>query len=313
MPVTYNDVFDSYKRLSPFVHRTPVLTSSAIDKLLDCSLFFKCENFQKVGAFKFRGALNAVLQLTKEQKQLGITTHSSGNHAQALAYSAFLHNVQTHIVMPDNSPFVKKAAVKDYGAKITFCPPTLKDRELYMENIVEQEGKTSIHPYDNPHIIAGQGTVALELLEQTSFLDYVLAPVGGGGLLAGTSVSVSKLSSKTKVIGAEPIGANDAQKSFKSGILIPQQNPNTIADGLRTSLGSLNFELISKHTFDIMCVDDSEIIAAMKLIWERMKIIIEPSSAVPLAVVMKNQALFQNKRIGLILSSGNVDLTTLPF
>ena len=308
-----SDILSAHKRIEPFIHRTPVLTSRQLNRIFECDLYFKCENFQKVGAFKFRGATNAVLSLTEEKKKHGVVTHSSGNHAAALALAAGLNGIKAFIVMPGNAPSVKKEAVAGYGASITFCKPTLQSREETCRNIMEKEGATLVHPYDNFNVICGQGTASLELLEDIGDLDVVVAPVGGGGLMSGTSTCVKGINNKIKVIGAEPLNANDAWKSFKTGILTPSVNPLTIADGLLTSLSELTFSIIRKNVDDIFTVNEESIISSMKLVWERMKIIIEPSSATVLAVVKENPGFFRGKRTGLIISGGNVDLSKLPF
>jgi len=308
-----SDILSAHKRIEPFIHRTPVLTSRQLNRIFECDLYFKCENFQKVGAFKFRGATNAVLSLTEEKKKHGVVTHSSGNHAAALALAAGLNGIKAFIVMPGNAPSVKKDAVAGYGASITFCKPTLQSREETCRNIMEKEGATLVHPYDNFNVICGQGTASLELLEDVDDLDVVVAPVGGGGLMSGTSTCVKGINNKIKVIGAEPLNANDAWKSFKTGILTPSVNPLTIADGLLTSLSELTFSIIRKNVDDIFTVNEESIISSMKLVWERMKIIIEPSSATVLAVVKENPGFFRGKRTGLIISGGNVDLSKLPF
>ena len=307
------DIQSAYKRIRPFIHRTPVLTSQQLNRIFDCELFFKCENFQKVGAFKFRGATNAVLSLPAEQKKHGVVTHSSGNHAAALALAATMNGIKAFIVMPENAPSVKKDAVAGYGASIIFCKPTLQSREETCRKIMEKEGATLIHPYDNFNVICGQGTASLELLEEKPDIDTVVAPVGGGGLMSGTSTCVKGLNSRIMVFGAEPVNANDAWKSFKTGILMPSVNPLTIADGLLTSLSELTFSVIRRNADDIFTVKEESIISSMKLVWERMKIIIEPSSATVLAVIMENQDFFRGRKIGLILSGGNVDLRRLPF
>jgi len=308
-----SDILSAHKRIEPFIHRTPVLTSRQLNRIFECDLYFKCENFQKVGAFKFRGATNAVLSLTEEKKKHGVVTHSSGNHAAALALAAGLNGIKAFIVMPGNAPSVKKEAVAGYGASITFCKPTLQSREETCRNIMEKEGATLVHPYDNFNVICGQGTASLELLEDVGDLDVVVAPVGGGGLMSGTSTCIKGINNKIKVIGAEPLNANDAWKSFKTGILTPSVNPLTIADGLLTSLSELTFSIIRKNVDDIFTVNEESIISSMKLVWERMKIIIEPSSATVLAVVKENPGFFRGKRTGLIISGGNVDLSKLPF
>ncbi len=310
---TLSDIQSAHARIKPFIHRTPVLTSHQLNKIFDCELFFKCENFQKVGAFKFRGASNAVLSLDELHKRNGVVTHSSGNHAAALALAAGINGIRAFIVMPENAPAVKKNAVAGYGATITFCKPTLLSREETCREIMEKEGATLVHPYDNFNVICGQGTASLELLEEVDDLEIVVAPVGGGGLMSGTSTCVKGISSKIKVIGAEPLNANDAWKSFKSGVLTPSVNPLTIADGLLTSLSELTFSIIRKNMDDIYTADEESIISSMRLVWERMKIIIEPSSATVLAIIKENPGFFRSKRIGLIISGGNVDLKKLPF
>jgi threonine dehydratase len=310
---TLSDIQSAYKRIRPFILLTPVLTSQQLNRIFECDLFFKCENFQKVGAFKFRGATNAVLSLSEDQKKHGVVTHSSGNHAAALALAARMNDIKAFIVMPENAPSVKRDAVAGYGAEITFCQPTLQAREETCRSIMEKEGATLIHPYDNFQVICGQGTASLELLEEKSDLDIIIAPVGGGGLMSGTSTCVKGISNKIKVIGAEPLNANDAWKSFKTGILTPSVNPVTVADGLLTSLSELTFSIIRKNVDDILTVREESIISSMKLVWERMKIIIEPSSATVLAVIKENPGFFRGKKIGLIISGGNVDLKRLPF
>ena len=306
-------IIEASKRIAPFVHRTPVLTSKGINEILKGQLFFKCENFQKVGAFKYRGATNAILQLTPAQLQHGVATHSSGNHAQALALAAKINNVKAYIVMPSNAPISKRKAVIAYGAKVIECEPTLEARETTLNKVIQEKNAHFIHPYNDNRIIEGQATSAKELIEDVSELDYLVTPVGGGGLLSGSALSVNYFSPKTKIIGAEPSGADDAFRSLKAGKIIPSINPTTIADGLLTSLGTKTFPIIKEKVEQILLVDDAKIIEAMKLIWERMKIIIEPSAAVPLAVVMEYPHIFEGRKIGIILSGGNVDLNKLPF
>lgn len=310
---TLSDIKSAHKRIIPFINRTPVLTSQQLNRIFGCELYFKCENFQKVGAFKFRGATNAVLSLADDQKKHGVVTHSSGNHAAALALAAGMNGIKAHIVMPENAPSVKKDAVAGYGASITFCKPTLQVREETCRTIMEKEGATLIHPYDNFNVICGQGTASLELIEDVSDLNVIIAPIGGGGLMSGTSTYVKGINDRIKVIGAEPLNANDAWKSFKTGILTPSVNPLTIADGLLTSLSELTFSVIRKNVDDIFTAQEESIISSMKLIWERMKIIIEPSSATVLAVIKENPGFFKGKKVGLIISGGNVDLKRLPF
>jgi threonine dehydratase len=310
---TLSDIQSTHKKIRPFIHRTPVLTSQQLNRIFGCELYFKCENFQKVGAFKFRGATNAVLSLADDQKKHGVVTHSSGNHAAALALAAGMNGIKAYIVMPENAPSVKKDAVAGYGASITFCKPTLQAREETCRTIMEKEGTTLIHPYDNFNVICGQGTASLELLEDVDDLNVIVAPIGGGGLMSGTSTCAKAINDRIKVIGAEPLNANDAWKSFKTGILTPSVNPLTIADGLLTSLSELTFSVIRKNVDDIFTAQEESIISSMKLIWERMKIIIEPSSATVLAVIKENPGFFKGKKVGLIISGGNVDLKRLPF
>ena len=305
---------EAHDRIAPYIHHTPVYTNENIDRLTGARVYFKCENFQKVGAFKARGGTNAVLCLNDEERVHGVATHSSGNHAQAVAMAARQNGLKAYIVMPSNSAQVKKDAVKGYGAQLIECEPTLEARERSLQEVISETGATLIHPYNDYRIIEGQGTAAKELLESINTpLDYIMTPVGGGGLLSGTALLTSYMSPSTKVIGCEPEGADDAYRSFKTGSLIPQTKPNTIADGLRTSLGDKPFEIIKPHVDDILLANDDEIIRAMRLVWERMKIIIETSSAVPLAVLLKNKEKFKDRHIGIILSGGNVDIKNLPF
>ena len=300
------------KRIHPFIHTTPVLSCKSIDNMAGASLFFKCENFQKMGAFKMRGAANAVLQLSEQEKNKGVTTHSSGNFAQAVALSAKLSGVKATIVMPSNAPKVKKKAVLGYGAKVIDCEPTLQAREQAAQQVVNETGATLLHPYNCYNVIAGNSSATQELLEQTTSLDAIIAPIGGGGLISGTALAANYFSNVV-TYGAEPAGADDAYRSFKSGKLIPMVNPNTIADGLRTSLGDKGFPIIQQYVKDIFTVSEQEIIDALRLIWERMKIIIEPSCAVPLAAILKNKAHFNGKKVGVIITGGNVDVKNLPF
>lgn len=311
--VSIEDIRQAATRISGRVHRTPVLTCAAVDRLAGASLFFKCENFQKVGAFKMRGATNAVLSLNDGEAARGVATHSSGNHAQALALAARLRGIPAFIVMPSNAPAVKRAAVEGYGAEIIICEPTLQAREKTLAAVVKRTGAIFVHPYDNEYIIAGQGTAAVELLEEVPALDVVMAPVGGGGLLSGTALAVKAMAPDARVIAAEPAGADDAARSLAAGRIIPSVDPDTVADGLLTSLGELNFPIIQEHVSAIWTVDDSDIIAAMRLIWERMKIIIEPSAAVCPAAVLARPDEVAELRIGVILSGGNVELDRLPW
>ncbi len=310
---TFNEIAEAHDRIRPYIHKTPVLTSQQLNSIFGAELFFKCENFQKVGAFKFRGATNAVLSLSQDERSRGVVTHSSGNHAAALTHAAVSRGVKAYIVMPETAPVVKKNAVKGYGAEISYCKPTLQAREETADAIIAQTGATLIHAYDNYNVICGQGTAAKELMEEVSDLDMVIAPVGGGGLLSGTSTAVKGMNPAVKVFGAEPKNADDAWRSFTTGVLVPSVNPATVADGLLTSLSERTFNIIRKNVDDIFTVSEESIIESMLLVWERMKIIIEPSSATVLAVIKENTGLFSGKRAGLIISGGNLDFRKLPF
>jgi threonine dehydratase len=303
----------AHDRIRPHIHRTPVLASARLDEASGGSLFFKCENFQKVGAFKARGATNAVFSLDDETARQGVATHSSGNHAAALARAAKLRGIPAHIVMPSNTLKVKVRAVEGYGARIVFCEPTQEAREAACAQVVAETRATLIHPFENEEVMAGQGTVVLELMEDVPDLDFVLCPVGGGGLLGGTAVAAKTLRPDLKVIAAEPAGAADAAESFHQGRLIYQENKETIADGLRTNLGAINFELIQRYVDDVVVVSEEGIVAAMRTIWETMKIVVEPSAAVPYAAILEGKLNVSGKRVGLILSGGNVDLDALPW
>jgi threonine dehydratase len=309
----FDAIREAAKRIKPYVHRTPVLTCTSLSRMVDAELYFKCENFQKVGAFKFRGACNAVFSLSDEEASRGVATHSSGNHAAALALAAQMRGTEALIVMPKNAPQVKRAAVAGYGAEIIFCEPTLEAREATLAKVVEETGAHFVHPYNDHRIIAGQGTAALELLGEAAELDVVMAPVGGGGLLSGTALTVSELSPTTLVIGAEPEGADDAYRSLKEGRIIPSIEPKTVADGLLTSLGDLTFPIIKTHVRAIVTVSEEAIISGMRHVWERMKIVIEPSAAVPMGALLEKKIDLAGKRIGVILSGGNVDLDKLPW
>jgi threonine dehydratase len=306
--VALSDIEAAFERVKDSVVKTPVMTSTTIDALTGSNVFFKCENFQRVGAFKFRGAFNAVSLLTDEERQRGVITHSSGNHAQALAFASSKQGVRCTVVMPSSSPAVKMEATEGYGAEVVVCEPTLAARQSTASTLIEEHGYTLVHPYDNPNIIAGAGTAAYELIKKTGPLDAVFAPVGGGGLLSGTSIATKGLLPKAEVIAGEPKGADDAYRSFTSGELHPSVNPNTIADGLLTSLSELTFSIIRKHVDRIVTVSDEEIITAMRLLWERMKIVVEPSGAVSLAALLQIADQLKGRRIGVILSGGNVDL-----
>jgi len=312
-PPDFNTIEQAAKRIERYINRTPVYKSDNLNDLVKAQVFFKCENFQKAGAFKSRGAINATFSLKKEEIRNGVCTHSSGNHAAALSRAASLRNITAHIVMPENSSSVKIAAVKNYGGKITFCEPNLASRESTLQEVKQKTGAKEIHPYNNYHIIAGQATATKELLEDIDKLDIVLAPVGGGGLLSGTALAAHYYAPGIKVIAAEPAGADDAFRSFYQKKFVPSINPNTIADGLLTSLGTLTYPIIKKYVNDIITVSEGSIIKAMKLIWERMKIIVEPSSAVPFAAILENKSEFQYKRVGIIISGGNVDLNKIPW
>jgi threonine dehydratase len=312
-PPTTEDILQAANRIHPYINRTPVMTSSTLDRMTGAELFFKCENFQKVGAFKARGATNAIFSMEESETVRGVCTHSSGNHAQALTWAASLRNIPAYIVMPENSSPVKINAVKDYGGIITFCEPTLEARESTLKEVINKTGAIEIHPYNNLRIIAGQATCAAELFEETEKLDILIAPVGGGGLLSGSALSTYYFSHGTKVIAAEPEQANDAWLSFTQKKFVPSMHPNTIADGLRTSLGSLTFPIILQYVSEIITVSEEAIIIAMRLVWERMKILIETSSAVPVAALLSGKIDAKGKRVGIILSGGNVDLDHLPW
>ncbi len=308
LSIDIDDIRAAAARLEPWAHRTPVMTSRALDDRCGGQIFLKCENFQKVGAFKFRGAMNAVLQLDDDAKKLGVVTHSSGNHAQALALAGRLAGVPVCVVMPRTAPAVKKAATEGYGARIISCEPTLADREATVNRLISEHGYELVHPYDDWRVIAGQGSAALEFLEQVGPFDTVVTPCGGGGLLSGTSIVVKSLSPTTRVIGAEPANADDARRSLELGQIVPSEDPKTIADGLRTSLGARDFQTIRKNVDQIATASESEIVEAMRFIWERLKIVIEPSAAVPVAAILNGQIDAKGKRLGVILSGGNVDL-----
>ena len=309
----FDDVLEAAARIRPYAHLTPVLTSRAIDRISGASVFFKCENFQKAGAFKFRGAVNAVFSLGEDTIARGVATHSSGNHAAALCLAASLRNTTATVVMPKNANATKRAAVESYGGRVILCRPGQESREATLARVVAETGASFIPPFEHPRVIAGQGTAALELLEQAPGLDAILAPVGGGGLLAGTALASSGRSPGTRVFGAEPEAVDDAYRSLHAGRIQGLKSTNTIADGLRTKLGELTFSVIRQHVEDILRVSEDEIVAAMRLVWERMKIVIEPSSAVAVAALLKSPGLFAAKRVGVILSGGNVDLNALPW
>jgi threonine dehydratase len=310
---TLTEILQTATRIQPYAHRTPVMTCASLNQKVGAQVFLKCENLQKVGAFKFRGACNAVFSLPENEAARGVVTHSSGNHGQALALAARLRGIPAYIVMPHNAPAVKKAAVAGYGGKITFCEPTLESRESTLAQVLARTGATMVHPYNNYQVIAGQGTAALELLQEVPDLEVIIAPVGGGGLLSGTSIAATELSSRIRVIAAEPEQADDAFRSLASGQIIPSVNPQTIADGLRTSLGDLTFPIIQKHVEQVVTVSESGIVAAMRFVWERVKIIIEPSAAVAVGALWENKIDLTGLSVGVILSGGNVDLDRLPW
>jgi threonine dehydratase len=305
--ITKESIGQAHERIKPYIHRTPVMTSHGVDELAGCKIYFKCENLQKIGAFKARGAMNAVLSLPEKERLKGVATHSSGNHAQALARAAKIMGIKSYIVMPHTAPVIKKRGVEGYGGEIFECEPTLQSRESTLAEVIKKTGAVEIHPFNNYDVMAGQGTAVKELIEEVDGLDVIMAPVGGGGLLSGTALTVRYFSPKTIVIAAEPEGADDAFRSMRSGKIEPTQS-NSIADGLLTSLGDKTFPVIRDHVKEVITVSDKQIISAMKFIWERMKIIIEPSASVPFAAVLKQKKKFAGKKVGIILSGGNVDL-----
>jgi threonine dehydratase len=308
-----NDLQQAYERVQSYVHETPVVTSRLLDELSGAEIYFKCENFQKMGAFKMRGAINAILQLSDSKRIGGVVTHSSGNFAQALSLASKNLGVKAYIVMPLNAPSVKKEAVLSYGGIITESQPTLEAREGEAKRIVKETGATFLHPSNNMDVILGNATAAMELLKEQPNLDYIFTPVGGGGLIAGTALAAYHFGNHCKTIGGEPAAVDDAYRSLLSGKIETNKSTDTVADGLRTNLGDINFPIIRELVSEIIRVEEVEISTAMKLIWERLKIIIEPSSAVPVAALLKERARFKNKKIGIILSGGNVDLSNLPF
>jgi threonine dehydratase len=307
------DIRAAAERIKPYAHRTPVLTCESLNQKVGARVFLKCENLQKVGAFKFRGACNAVYSLTDEEAARGVCTHSSGNHAQALALAAKIRGIPAYIVMPNNAPSVKKNAVAGYGGRITFCEPTLEARESTLDRIRLETGATLVHPYNDERVVAGQGTAALELLEDIPDLDVVIAPVGGGGLLSGTAIAATELKKGIRVIAGEPEMADDAFRSMREGVIVPSINPKTVADGLLTSLGALTFPIIQKRVEQIVTVSEAGIVETMKYVWERAKIVIEPSSAVAVGVLWEKKIDLGGLRVGVILSGGNVDLEKLPW
>jgi threonine dehydratase len=313
MTLDFSAILSAHKRIRPHIHRTPVLTSSRLNEASGASVFFKCEHFQKIGAFKARGATNAVFSLDDATAGRGVATHSSGNHGAAVARAAKLRSIPAHIVMPSNSAKVKIRAVESYGARVAFCEPTEQARETVCADVIAKTGATLIHSFENPDVIAGQGTAAVELLEDIPDLDLVMCPIGGGGLLAGTAVAAKSMRPNIKVVAAEPENADDAAQSFRAGRVIHTEKKFTIADGLRTNVGEPNFAVIKRYVDDIATVSEEAIISAMRTIWETMKIIVEPSAAVPYAAIREGRIDVAEKRIGIILTGGNVDLDALPW
>lgn len=310
---TYQDMLAAHERIRPYIHRTPVLTSSYLNERTGAELFFKCENFQKAGAFKVRGACNAVFGLSDEDARKGVATHSSGNHALSLSYAAGRRGIPCTVVMPRTAPQAKKDAVIGYGGRIVECEPSTSSREAVFAEVQAETGADFVHPYNDPRVIAGQGTCSRELMEQTGGVDIVVAPIGGGGMISGTCLTLSNQAPEVKIIAAEPANADDAMRSFKAGHIIADDAPDTIADGLKVPLKELTWHFVSNHVTDILTATEEEIIDAMKLTWKRMKIVMEPSCAVPLAVILKNPELFRGKRVGVVVTGGNVDLDKLPW
>ncbi len=308
---TDSDIEQAHERIKPYIHRTPVMTSMSLDEMAGCQVYFKCENLQKVGAFKARGAMNAVLSLSREERARGVATHSSGNHAQAIARAAKIMSIKAYVVMPRTSPEIKKTGVKSYGGEIFECEPSLASRESTLIEVMKKTGSVEIHPFNNYDVIAGQATAAKELFEEINDLDFIVTPVGGGGLLSGTALAAKYFSPATKIVGAEPELANDAYRSMQSGRIESPLPPTSIADGLLSSLGDKTFPIMRELVNEIITISDQEIIAAMRLIWERLKVIVEPSGAVAFAAVLKDKSKFHNKKVGIILSGGNVDLHKL--
>ena len=314
---TFDDMIAAHERIKPYIHRTPVLTSSYLNELSGCEIFFKCENFQKAGAFKVRGASNAVFALSDIEASKGVCTHSSGNHALSLSYAANRRGISCNVVMPRTAPEAKKSAVRGYGGIITECEPSTTAREEVFAEVQAKTGGKFVHPYNDPRVIAGQGTCSRELLEQMECfgrtLDMIVAPIGGGGMISGTCLTLSKLAPDVQIIASEPEQADDAYRSFKAGHLISDDAPDTIADGLKVPLKDLTWHFVKNHVTDILTASEIEIIDSMKLTWQRMKIIIEPSCAVPLATILKNPEVFAGKRVGVVITGGNVDLAKLPW
>ena len=310
---TFDDVLAAQERIAPYIHRTPVLTSSYLNDLTGAELFFKCENFQKAGAFKVRGACNAVFGLGDGMAAKGVATHSSGNHALSLSYAAGRRGIPCHVVMPRTAPQAKKDAVRGYGGVITECEPSTSSREAVFAEVEARTGAGFVHPYNDPRVIAGQGTCSRELLEQVEGLEAVVAPIGGGGMISGTCLTLSAIAPGVEVFAAEPLAADDAARSFRAGHIIADDAPETVADGLKVPLKELTWHFVSGHVKDVLTATEEQIVDAMKLIWKRMKIVMEPSSAVPLACILANRERFRGRRIGVIVTGGNVDLDRLPW
>ena len=310
---TFDDVLTAHERIKPHIHNTPVLTSRMLDEQSGASLFFKCENFQRAGAFKVRGASNAVFGLDDAKAEKGVATHSSGNHALSLSYAAGQRGIPCNVVMPRTAPQAKKDAVRGYGGEIIECEPSTSSREAEFAKLVERTGAEFVHPYNDPRVIAGQATCSLELLDQVDGLDAVVAPIGGGGMCSGTCLTLSNKAPEMKIYAAEPVNADDAMRSLKAGHIIADDAPDTIADGLKVPLKEYTWHFVSRHVTDILTATEREIIDAMRLTWQRMKIVIEPSCAVPLAIILKNPDVFAGQRVGVIITGGNVDLDRLPW
>ncbi|WP_157019667.1 beta-hydroxyaspartate dehydratase BhcB [Mesorhizobium xinjiangense] len=310
---TYDDVLAAHERIAPYVHRTPILTSSYINGLVGAEFYFKCENLQKAGAFKARGASNAVFGLSDEKAQKGVATHSSGNHALSLAYAAGRRGIPVTVVMPKTAPEAKKAAVIGYGGRIVECEPSTSSREAVFAKVQEETGADFVHPYNDPRVIAGQATCSKEMIEDLGELDAVIAPIGGGGMVSGCCLTLSTIAPKTKIYAGEPKNADDAYRSLRAGHIIADDAPQTVADGLKVPLKDLTWHFVSNHVEDILLAEEDEIVDAMRLIWQRMKIVMEPSSAVPLAAMLKNKEIFAGKKVGVIITGGNVDLDRLPW
>ncbi len=314
---TWEDVVAAHDRIRPYIHRTPVLTSDYLNGLAGCELFFKCENFQKAGAFKVRGAANAVFGLSEAEAPMGVATHSSGNHALSLSYAAGRRGIPCHVVMPRTAPEAKKDAVRGYGGLITECEPSTSSREAVFATVQARTGADFVHPYNDPRVIAGQGTCSREFMEQMEDfggpVDTVVAPIGGGGMISGTCLTLSSIAPDVRIIAAEPLQADDAARSFRAGHIIADDAPQTVADGLKVPLKDLTWHFVRNHVTDILTAAEDEIVDAMRLTWQRMKIVIEPSCAVPLAVILKNPNEFAGRRVGVVITGGNVDLGKLPW